>query len=92
MGDIAAFALKLRPQDVHYCTLPLYHSAGGAMLVWSVLSAGAAMALRRRFSASRFWDDVRRHEATCFQYIGELCRYLLQQPPRPTTASTACAR
>ncbi|HXK22305.1 MAG TPA: long-chain-acyl-CoA synthetase [Myxococcota bacterium] len=83
MGDIAAYALSLRPGDVHYCALPLYHSAGGAMLVSSVLSAGAAMALRRRFSATRFWDDVRRHRATCFQYIGELCRYLLQQPPRP---------
>jgi fatty-acyl-CoA synthase len=83
MGDVAAFALKLRPQDVHYCVLPLYHSAGGAMLVSSVLSSGAAIALRRRFSASQFWDDIRRHEATCFQYIGEICRYLLQQPPRP---------
>jgi fatty-acyl-CoA synthase len=82
MGDISAFALKLRPEDVHYNTLPLYHSAGGAMLVGSVLSAGAVMALRRRFSASRFWDDVRRYDASCFQYIGELCRYLLQQPPR----------
>jgi fatty-acyl-CoA synthase len=83
MGDIAAFALKLRPRDVHYCALPLYHSAGGAMLVSSVISAGATLALRRRFSASQFWDDVRRYEATCFQYIGEICRYLLHQPPRP---------
>jgi len=83
MGDVGAFALSLRPADVHYCALPLYHSAGGAMLVGSVLSAGCAMALRRRFSASRFWDDIRRYRATCFQYIGELCRYLLQQPPRP---------
>ncbi len=83
MGDIAAFALKLRQQDVHYCALPLYHSAGGGMLVSSALSSGAAIALRRRFSASHFWDDIRRYEATCFQYIGEICRYLLQQPPRP---------
>jgi fatty-acyl-CoA synthase len=82
MGDVSAFALALRPGDVHYCALPLYHSAGGAMLVGSVLSAGAVIALRRKFSASRFWDDIRRHRATCFQYIGELCRYLLQQPPR----------
>jgi fatty-acyl-CoA synthase len=83
MGAISAFALGLRPADVHYCALPLYHSAGGAMLVSSVMSAGACMALRRRFSASRFWDDIRRYDATCFQYIGELCRYLLQQPPSP---------
>ena len=37
----------------------------------------------RRFSASQFWDDVRLMEATAFQYIGEFCRYLLNQPPGP---------
>ncbi len=66
-----------------YCALPLYHSAGGAMCVSSVLQAGGTLALRRRFSAGQFWDDVRRFDATAFQYIGEFCRYLLNQPPQP---------
>jgi fatty-acyl-CoA synthase len=83
IGDLSAFALGLRPEDVHYCALPLYHSAGGVMLVGSALSAGATIALRRKFSASAFWDDVRRYDATCFQYIGEFCRYLMNQPERP---------
>ena len=67
-------------RDVMYCALPLYHSAGGAMAVMAVLMAGATLALRRRFSASQFWDDVRMFDATAFQYIGEFCRYLLNQP------------
>jgi fatty-acyl-CoA synthase len=82
-GDLAAWALQFGPEDVHYCALPLYHSAGGAMLVSTVLAAGATLALRRRFSASHFWEDIRKFGATGFQYIGEFCRYLVNQPPRP---------
>jgi fatty-acyl-CoA synthase len=83
VGDLCAYALSLRPHHVHYCALPLYHSAGGVMVVSSVFMAGATIAMRRKFSASRFWDDIRRYDATHFQYIGEFCRYLMNQPPRP---------
>jgi len=82
MGLGASIALRMDPDDVHYCALPLYHSAGGAMMVSTVLNAGATLALCRRFSASAFWDDCRRFGATRFQYIGEFCRYLVNQPPR----------
>ena len=69
--------------DVMYCALPLYHSAGGAMAVGTVLLSGGTLALRRRFSARDFWSDVRATESTSFQYIGEFCRYLLNQPADP---------
>ena len=82
-GDLGCWAQDLAPVDVHYCALPLYHTAGGVMQVGTVLFAGATLALRRRFSASHFWDDVRKFDATAFQYIGEFCRYLLRQPPHP---------
>ena len=82
-GDAGAVALQLRPDDMTYCALPLYHSAGGVMVVGGALAAGSTIALRRKFSASQFWNDVRRYRATTFQYIGEFCRYLLNQPPRP---------
>jgi fatty-acyl-CoA synthase len=82
-GDAAAWAIGLRRTDVHYCTLPLYHTAGGVMQVGAALYAGATLAIRRRFSARAFWNDVREFDVTHFQYIGEICRYLLNQPPRP---------
>jgi fatty-acyl-CoA synthase len=82
-GDLAAWALGLRRTDVHYCTLPLYHTAGGVMQVGAALCAGASLALRRKFSARAFWSDVREFDVTHFQYIGEICRYLLNQPPDP---------
>ena len=73
----------LGPDDVMYCALPLHHTAGGVMAVGGALLAGGTVALRRHFSATEFWRDVRTYDATCFQYIGELCRYLLNTPPQP---------
>ncbi len=71
------------PGDVIYVPLPLFHS-NALFLGWgSALATGAAIALRRKFSVSQFWDDVRAFDATSFVYIGELCRYLLQAPERP---------
>jgi len=68
--------------DVIYVSLPLYHSSA-LFLGWgAALGTGAAMALRRKFSASNFWKDVRGFGATSFLYIGELCRYLLNTPPQ----------
>ena len=68
------------PESTMYCALPLYHTAGGCMAVGAALLSGGAVALRRRFSAREFWSDIRRFNATSFQYIGEFCRYLLNQP------------
>jgi fatty-acyl-CoA synthase len=82
-GDLAAWATDVRRTDVHYCTLPLYHTAGGVMQLGAAVSAGASFALRRKFSARAFWNDVREFDVTHFQYIGEICRYLLNQPPDP---------
>jgi fatty-acyl-CoA synthase len=71
------------PADIVYVALPLYHGTGQWGGLGTSLATGAAMALRRRFSASAFWKDAVRYGATRVVYIGELCRYLLQQPPAP---------
>ncbi|XP_043970427.1 long-chain fatty acid transport protein 1-like isoform X3 [Gambusia affinis] len=86
---IAAFgfhAFGLRPDDVFYNCLPLYHSAGTIMGVGQCLLFGLTVVIRRKFSASRFWDDCVKHDCTVIQYIGEICRYLLAQPVRPSEA------
>ncbi|MFP5306822.1 MAG: long-chain-acyl-CoA synthetase [Gammaproteobacteria bacterium] len=83
MAGLGQMTLRLRRDDVLYCCLPLYHN-NGLTVSWSVvLGAGATLALGRKFSASRFWDEVRESGATSFCYIGELCRYLLNRPPTP---------
>jgi acyl-CoA synthetase (AMP-forming)/AMP-acid ligase II len=80
-GGFGIAALGLRHDDVLYVALPLYHS-NALVVAWSsAASTGAALALRRKFSVSAFWDDVRTFGATSFIYIGELCRYLMNQEP-----------
>jgi len=78
-----AGALNTTTRDRTYCSLPLYHATGGICAVGMALTAGGALILRRKFSASEFWEDCRKYRATLFQYIGELCRYLLNAPPDP---------
>ena len=73
----------LTTDDVVYLTTPLYHSVGMYIGWGATLTTGAAVALRRKFSASKFWDDVDQFGVTAFVYIGELCRYLLNQPEHP---------
>ncbi len=75
--------LGINSSDVFYCCLPLFHGAAGMSLVSPVVSAGASIVLRRKFSASQFWEDVRRYKVTSTQYIGETCRYLVNQPASP---------
>ncbi len=79
--------INIRTDDRMYITLPLYHTAGGVMALGGPLLNGSSVVLARRFSASRFWDDCTRHEATTFQYIGELCRYLVNSPTHPLERS-----
>ncbi len=73
--------LNAKAADRMYNVLPLYHSAGGVCAIGPALLTGGSVILKRKLSVSEFWDDVHRYEATIFQYIGELCRYLLNAPP-----------
>lgn len=66
--------------DRLYDCLPLFHSVGGVAAPCSMLFAGASVVIAEKFSATNFWDDVVRFDCTVFQYIGELCRYLLNRP------------
>ncbi|XP_056121553.1 long-chain fatty acid transport protein 6 [Rhinichthys klamathensis goyatoka] len=66
--------------DVIYTPLPLYHSAASLVGIGGTIELGATCVLKKKFSASQFWNDCRKHNVTIFQYIGELCRYLCNQP------------
>lgn len=75
------------PDDRLYNCLPMYHSVGGVVACGAVLLNGGAVIVREKFSARAFWDDVAASGATLFQYIGELCRYLMaQKGPVPAHA------
>lgn len=76
-------AYRSCPNDRFYVPLPLYHATGMMTGALAALLTGATLVLRRKFSASQFWDDVRESRATCLTYIGEILRYLMAQPEQP---------
>ncbi len=80
-ASFGQIALNMQPEDVVYCTLPLYHATGLCVCWGAAISGAAGFAIRRKFSASQFWNDVRKYQATTLGYVGELCRYLVDQPP-----------
>ncbi|WP_339425315.1 long-chain-acyl-CoA synthetase [Pseudomonas proteolytica] len=82
-ASFGTIALDMGPEDVVYCTLPLYHATGLCVCWGSAIAGASGFAIRRKFSASQFWDDVRKFNATTLGYVGELCRYLIDQPPSP---------
>jgi len=76
----------MTPETVHYMVLPLYHNSGFDIGYSATIISGATMVLRRKFSARNFWKDVRKYNVSFFIYVGELCRYIYNQPPQPDDA------
>mgnify|MGYP000005107845 CR=1 FL=1 len=74
------FMNPVKEEDVIYSTLPLYHSTAQATAWFPCVCNGAAFAISRKFSATKFWQEITLHQATGFGYVGELCRYLLNKP------------
>jgi crotonobetaine/carnitine-CoA ligase len=69
--------------DVAYTCYPLFHANALFLTVTPTLHCGGSMALGERFSASRFWDEIRRYDATTFNGLGAVMPILMKQPERP---------
>ena len=74
--------MGINDSDRFYDCMPLYHGTGGLLSTFC-MTEGVGLAIGKRFSSSRFWDDVRDSGATAFVYVGETLRYLLANPPGP---------
>lgn len=84
LAGFGGLGMRLNSNDILYCCLPLYHNNALTVALSAVLNGGSTLALGKSFSASKFWDDVIRYDATAFVYIGEICAYLLNQPEKDT--------
>lgn len=82
-GDVMVATMDVTPDDCFYCFLPLYHGAASLSAGATAFASGGSLLLRRKFSRSEFWADVRRHNVTICQYVGEICRFLLSVPVQP---------
>lgn len=85
-AGILARDFRLNERDVLYCPFPLYHADATALTVVPALLLGATAALSRRFSASRFWDEIRESGATVFDFMGATLSILWKLPPKPDDA------
>jgi len=83
-GDVMQTTMDVQPDDCFYCFLPLYHGAASLSAGATAFAAGASLLLRRKFSRTEFWSDVRQHGVTICQYVGEICRFLLTVPAQPS--------
>ena len=82
-GDVMVATINATQDDCFYCFLPLYHGAASLSAGATAFTSGGSLLLRRKFSRSEFWSDVRRHNVTTCQYVGEICRFLLTAAPQP---------
>ncbi|HUO12923.1 MAG TPA: long-chain-acyl-CoA synthetase [Caulobacteraceae bacterium] len=82
-----AGATDARPDDRISVALPFYHATGGLCGAGAALLNGGSVVIKKKFSASHFWPDVVGEGCTMFVYIGELCRYLANQPESPEERS-----
>jgi fatty-acyl-CoA synthase len=85
-GTMLAERFSLTTEDVCYCAMPLFHSNAVVAGYAVAAAAGATLALARRFSASRFLDDIRHHGATYLNYVGKPLAYVLATPEKPDDA------
>lgn len=76
-------AIRLTPDDVYYCCMPLFHANALFMQVYSSLIVGCRLVLTRSFSASRWLDDIRRYDVTVTNTLGVMTEFIYRQPPRP---------
>ncbi len=81
-GEVVGGIWQLGSEDVLYNVLPLFHGAGGMVVISVALRFAVPVVLRRKLSVSEFWNDIRRHKVTAMYYVGEICRYIANQPPR----------
>ncbi|XP_072287562.1 long-chain fatty acid transport protein 4 [Pyxicephalus adspersus] len=86
MAALVHYGFGMQSDDVIYDCLPLYHSAGNIVGLGQCIVLGLTVVIKKKFSASRFWDDCIKYNCTIVQYIGEICRYLLNQPVRDAEA------
>ncbi len=70
----------LNQADIVYVTLPIYHANGAIIGVGMSIVSGATVVLKNKFSASGFWKDCIQYKCTAFIYVGEICRFLVNQP------------
>lgn len=81
--------VRMRRDSVAYLCMPLFHGNAVMLNLATAMQVGATVAMTRRFSASRFGDDIHRYRATFVNYVGRALSYVLSQPADPRDATSS---
>merc|ERR1711935_1227052 len=81
MKSCTKMMIGMKPGEVAYTALPLYHTFASQVGVTGAVIAGASVAIAPKFSATNFWKDCVKYDAEYIFYIGEMLRYCLDAPP-----------
>jgi len=82
-GEVSAKHERLGPDDRFFVVLPFFHGNAQFYCFMATLIVGGSIAIMQRFSASRYLDQSRRHEATIASLFAAPMRMILRQPPVP---------
>jgi crotonobetaine/carnitine-CoA ligase len=85
-GLMMLAGLLYKPDDVLFTALPLFHANALILTAGLAMGAGLPFGLEKRFSASRFWDSIRRFGATTFNALGAMVPILMKRPQKPDDA------
>ncbi len=85
-GMMMLASVMAQPTDVLYTCLPLFHANALLLTAGFAMCAGVPFGLEKRFSASGFWDSVRKYGATQFNALGAMVPILMKQPEKPDDA------
>ncbi len=88
-GILNLASLLVKPDDILYTALPLFHANALVLTASLAMASGVSFGLDKKFSASRFWDNIRRYGATQFNGIGALMPILMKQPEKPNDADNS---
>ncbi len=75
-----SYPMDVKPEDRLYTCLPLFHANAQGYSTLGALTGGASLILAEKFSATRFWDQIRYYKATVFNFIGAMLTILSKQP------------
>jgi crotonobetaine/carnitine-CoA ligase len=79
-GELLAKYLELRHSDVLYCPFPLFHADAVTYTIMAALAVGGTAALGRKYSTTKFWDEIAYFGATVFDFMGATLTMLHQRP------------
>ncbi|XP_050430867.1 long-chain fatty acid transport protein 4 [Adelges cooleyi] len=83
IAGATSYQLGFNCTDRFYTPMPLYHTAAGVLCIGQALMYGCSVVIRKKFSASGYFQDIAKYNCTAAQYIGEMCRYILSTDPKP---------